>query len=273
MALQPPSAGVDDGARLRLNGGALGPSWSALPLSSSASFSSSASLGSLESVESKNATAPQRGAGLVPQLPREPLKPSATPSTPSLLPALASSLPLSHGSAPGESGHGIPKGPPLPSAHGAQAGTPQPGVPLASLSHPSALGSEDLGRLESCSTRPPLPRGTGAGPTPLRASRQGHAEGIGIVELPRPSTQTPAGTAGGDRERASNAVAIILAQETAVEEAAPALVDEVMRVPAMLRNILTAQSMQMLQWGETERRQVLSIRKALRKRGCVVLDQ
>ncbi|KYK67392.1 RNA recognition motif-containing protein, partial [Toxoplasma gondii TgCatPRC2] len=36
--------------------------------------------------------------------------------------------------------------------------------------------------------------------------------------------------------------------------------------------ILTAPALQMLQWGEAERRQVLSIRKALRKRGCVVLD-
>ncbi|KFH06642.1 RNA recognition motif-containing protein [Toxoplasma gondii VAND] len=118
---------------------------------------------------------------------------------------------------------------------------------------------------------PPVAGGPAAGGESRRL------QSVSSTQVPQQSApaavpQRSISAVGGDSDVPNNPVAAVLALEAAVEEAAPALVDEVMRVPTMLRNILTAPALQMLQWGEAERRQVLSIRKALRKRGCVVLD-
>ncbi|PFH32662.1 RNA recognition motif-containing protein [Besnoitia besnoiti] len=113
----------------------------------------------------------------------------------------------------------------------------------------------------------------------LRRASRGDASGGQELAAPRGPARAPVGApdaaavGAAERETVCSPLALILSQEAAVEEAPAALVDEVMRVPAMLRNILTAQASQMLQWNEAQRRQVLSIRKALRQRGCVVLDQ
>ncbi|KEP64357.1 UNVERIFIED_CONTAM: RNA recognition motif-containing protein [Hammondia hammondi] len=175
----------------------------------------------------------------------------------------SSQFPQNSRSLSATSSHSIPS---FSSSLGAAPCTSAQGEPGRSA-HPQAVPGVSLQR----QSLPPVAAMPAAG---------GESRGLQPASLPQ-MPQQPAPEAmpqrsisavGGDSDVSNNPVAAVLALEAAVEEAAPALVDEVMRVPTMLRNILTAPAMQMLQWGEAERRQVLSIRKALRKRGCVVLD-
>ncbi|PHJ17318.1 rna recognition motif-containing protein [Cystoisospora suis] len=104
--------------------------------------------------------------------------------------------------------------------------------------------------------------------SPPYTSTGGSGRPVSNVSTSRTSegNERPAGRGGDPLER-------VLAEEATVQEASPALVDEVIRVPAMLHNILTAKAECILQWNSEQRQQVLSIRKALRQRGFVVLDQ